>query len=283
MNNEWAVIVSGQPRGGIYESYDDYKDMTKYFNNIDTFCHFMKSENFLTGFWHTQNAQIWPIDLTLKLWNPKDSKIERYEDFDFKNISNFRASGGMSMTYGIKKAFELLKDYESKMNFNYKYVMKWRYDLLLHCSDDINKRNKQSNNRYDDPTIPLFGKFKEPYLSQSCDFWDSNNNHRPDTNLLESIDDKIDWEYITSKLDEGNTIFVSPGWNWGHPKACCDLFLLGSRDAMEKYSNYHDKYMDLILRPDCYENNEAVLGTYLKDICGIRVLNYYFADIGQYR
>lgn len=282
MNKDWAVIVSGQPRGGIHESHDDFKDFTKYFDGVDAFCHFMNSSEFLSGMWRSQNSNLQSVEDTCKLWNPKKNKVENYQDLNFKDISDFRASGGMSMTYGIKSAFDLLKEYENETGVNYKYVIRWRYDLLLHCSDDIEKRNSQSNNRYTDSTIPLFGRFKEPYLNQSCDFWDNKNNHKPDNSLLDSLDKKIDWEWIKGMLDEGNTIFVSPGWNWGHTKACCDLFLIGSRDAMEKYSQYHHKFMELIARPDC-NSNEAILGIYLKDICGIRVLNYYFGDIGIYR
>lgn len=282
MQTEWAIIVSGQPRGDIYSSHDDFKELVKYFDKVDVFLYCMNSQKFLSGMWRTQNSPVWPVDLAIKLWNPTKYGVDNFEDLDFKNIDDFRAQGGMSMTYGIKRGFSILKSHEETLNHNYKYIIRWRYDLLLHCSDDRNKRNLLSNNRYLDETIPLFGRFKEPFESKSIAFWEENNNHKPDNSQLHSIDEKIDWEYLKSKMDEGNTIFVMPGWNWNSDKGCCDLFLVGSRDAMEKYSLYHDKFMDLYSRPDCH-SNEDILGIYLKDVCGIRVLNYYFGDIGMYR
>jgi hypothetical protein len=282
MNKEWAILLSGQPRASIESSYTDYLDLINDLDSEpDSFCHVMNSNKALTGFWQNPNFQVRKPEEVINLWKPKNSLIENYDDFNFKNAKSMHTAGGLSMTYGIKKVFEIMREYEEKNNFQYKYVVRYRYDLLLGCSNSREKRNLTSNNRYDNLEVPLFGKLKEPYLSRSCDFWQSN--HLPDNSLLESIDDKIDWKWIKSRLDEGNTIIVSPGWNWGHSKACCDLFLMGSRDAMEKFSQYHNMYEELVNSDECRTNNEGVLGKYLKDIAGIRVLNYYFGDIGVYR
>jgi hypothetical protein len=227
------------------------------------------------GGWNkNQPTEIRKSDDVMRVWNPKKFLIEKYDDFDFRNKENILSSG-LSMTYGIKKSFDIMSEYEVENNFKYDYVIKWRYDLNINASKNYEIR--KSNHRFFKDGDPLFAKLKEPFRSNSCDFWGSD--FLPENKFIEQNDNKIDWEYIKSELSDCKTIFVSPGWNWGS-YGCCDLFLVGTRESMQIYSRFHDKFEDL--RPNSTRNEDA-LRYYLEKICGLRVINYYFGDVGIYR
>ena len=280
-NKKWATIISGQPRADIVSAKRDYDEFISGLNhNPDVFSHTMMSNDVISywgiGGWSSINGkpptQIRSNDEIINLWNPKKFLSENYYDFDFDNRVR---SSGFSMTYGIKKSFELLQEFENETNTKYDYVIRWRYDLNVNSSTNFESRKK--THRFLKESDPLFAKLKEPYRSQPCDFW--GNDFLPDLKFIEEVDSKIDWQYIVNEISDDKTIFVSPGWNWGS-YGCCDLFLIGSRKSMEIYSKYHEKFGEL---STFYSANEGVLRHYLEKTFNFRVLNYYFGDVGIYR
>jgi hypothetical protein len=282
-NEKWATIISGQPRADLIKAKNDYQNFIQDIEiDPDVFSHMMISNDILSGWgnggWNKitsgQSTELRSTDEALSIWNPKKFLIEDYNNFEFKKRENNLASG-LSMTYGIKKSFELLSEYESENNFKYDYVIRWRYDLHLNSSKNLETR--KSNHRFLKDSDPLFAKLKEPFRSNSCDFWGSDC--LPQMQFIEQVDDEIDWDYIKYELSDKKTIFLSPGWNWGD-YGCCDLFLIGTRESMELYSKYHDEFEEL--RPK-YTRNEGVLRHYLEKSCNFRVLNYYFGDVGIHR
>jgi hypothetical protein len=279
MNKEWATILSGQPRADMESAKNDYNEFISDLGEIpDNFCHIMTSSELLStwgnGGWNGNQTKVRSIQDVKDIWSPLSYKTDIFENLHFNN-DYIGLAGGLSMTYGIKKTFEIMEEYEKINNLNYKYVIKYRYDLNLFTSKDFFKR-KQSNKNLNE-NIPLFGKLIEPNRYQPCDFWGSDC--LPDLNLISEIDNKIDWEWIKTQIDDKNTIVLTPGWNWSK-YACCDLFLIGSKEVMKKYSLYHDEYEDLKKK---YDMNEIVLRTYLEKLNNIRIINYYFGDIGIYR
>jgi hypothetical protein len=266
-NEKWATIISGQPRADIIKAKSEYQEFIKDIGvNPDVFSHMMISDEVLSfwgrGGWSGKSPIIHQPDDILKIWNPKKHFIDNYDNFDFKN-QNY--SAGLSMTYGIKKSFELLKQYEDENHIKYDYVIKWRYDLNYF---PVHERRKD---------IPLFGKLKSPWKNQSCYFWGEGGV--PEKKFIEEIDMSIDWNWIKKEISDDNTVVLSPGWGFGG-YGYCDMFLIGTRNSMEKYSNYHDKFLEIRKNID---SHEGILQYYLENVMKMRVSLYYFGDIGIHR
>jgi hypothetical protein len=265
---KWATIISGQPRADINSSYKDYSEFIEGIGQSpDVFCRMMESSRLLSVWGNSGwggSTTVRTGDEVINLWSPKKHKSDWFDDLEFSNDEP-KLAAGLSMTYGIKKSFELLSEYEKDNNIKYDYVIKWRYDLFY-------KGNPESRK----PNTPLYGKLKDDFVNTPCSFWDSTCY--PEDRFVKEYDDKIDWGWIINEINDQNTVVVSPGWCWDG-KGYCDLMLVGSRNAMERYSRYHDEFRNITPRAS---GNEHVLQIYLAEQ-GIRVLNYFFGDIGVYR
>ncbi len=133
-----ALCVSGHLRT-VKKCYaSQYKNLLSKFNP-DVFIHTWDYSEANTNSWHDEHGQRKKIDESLlyfveQRYKPKVFEIEKEKKFSIEGDqvgTTISLKGLKSMTYGMKKSYQLMKDHSKKNNKSYDHVIRLRPDLLL--------------------------------------------------------------------------------------------------------------------------------------------------------
>jgi len=153
-----GLILFGHLRS-YRQTHDSFLQLKKLLqqdgNIVDVFCHTWDIEESVTAAWWKSHRMSEPPPATvykkeiISRYEPQAYLIESSRQFDepvFEIKSLVPLAGMISMLYSQLKAFEILKDHESKTDLKYDVVIKTRFDLLYEIGASFSQLPKQSIN-----------------------------------------------------------------------------------------------------------------------------------------
>lgn len=147
--SDWATLISGQPRANMKKAKEEYDNIVNQMDGPtpDIFSHVWTSDKLLS-IWGSdgwlgaagkqERTEIWTPDDVVNIWKPKGMMVENNDEMWFNSqIENQNWRNGFSMTYGTKMAHRVKTLFEQHVSKeNYKYVIRWRYDIHLGVEDN---------------------------------------------------------------------------------------------------------------------------------------------------
>ena len=143
-SSDWATIISGQPRGNMKQAREEYENIINQMNSPapDVFAHVWISDKLLSIWgdrgWmgaagNQDDTPVYSPQDVIDIWQPKGIMVENNDEMWFNSqIENPKWRNGFSMTYATKMAHRVMTLFEQHMaEENYKYVIRWRYDIHL--------------------------------------------------------------------------------------------------------------------------------------------------------
>jgi hypothetical protein len=137
-----GLVLFGHLRSfrSAHDSYKSFLNILQQVGDVDVFCHTWDIEESVTASWWKEHKPEDPPSATVNAkeieekYRPVKYIIEpsrHFDDSTYNVNSSIPVAGILSMLYTQRKAFDLLKEYESQNGFLYDVVVKARYDLLF--------------------------------------------------------------------------------------------------------------------------------------------------------